>query len=182
MPQCYNSFQGGSPYLRATYRYTPLLAWILTPNILLSPLFGKFLFAVFDVVTGGLIYALVRPRTNHSTGLVVSFLWLYNPLPMTVSTRGNAESVMSVLVLLVLYFLEKRKLCLAAVCYGLSVHVKIYPVTYSLPIYLYLCNDCVKFETAGRFIRSLLPNRNQWQFVMLSTMTFVACTAVFYWW
>lgn len=41
--------QGGSPYQRSTYRYTPLLAWALMPNLTLHPSFGKVLFCVADI-------------------------------------------------------------------------------------------------------------------------------------
>ena len=52
--------EGGSPYARSTYRYTPILAFLLIPNVTLTPLFGKFLFSAFDVVAGQLIYAFVK--------------------------------------------------------------------------------------------------------------------------
>jgi len=48
-----------SPYTRETYRYTPLLAMFLLPNELLHPSYGKYLFAVCDLLNGVLIYRIL---------------------------------------------------------------------------------------------------------------------------
>ncbi|XP_045463979.1 GPI mannosyltransferase 1 [Harmonia axyridis] len=50
---------GKSPYERHTYRYSPLLAIILTPNLLLFSLFGKFLFSVIDIFVALLIKKII---------------------------------------------------------------------------------------------------------------------------
>lgn len=129
---------GYSPYLRRTYRYTPLLAWLLTPNHVAFQAFGKVLFVLLDVLAGWIIHEilLASKSVTRSTRILLCSLWLYNPLTAVVSSRGNAESVMAVLVLLCVYLLMKDHVILCAICYGMAVHVKIYPVIYSLSLLL----------------------------------------------
>lgn len=59
-----------SPYRRATYRYTPLLAILLSPNEWLHPAFGKCLFAACDIAAGLLIHRMlvrfILPRAVDS--------------------------------------------------------------------------------------------------------------------
>jgi len=52
----------GDPYTRATYRYTPLLALLLTPNEWLHQSFGKYLFAACDLLIGLLMHQLLVTR------------------------------------------------------------------------------------------------------------------------
>ena len=157
---------GDSPFKRATYRYSPLISFILLPNILFWENFGKIVFSACDLLAGWLIYQIMAPenaesktstfRTNNSA-VVAACLWLFNPLVATVSVRGNAESVMSCLVLLVLYLLIKERVLLAAIFYGLSVHLKIYPVMYSVTIMMYLTRPALQhsesFEHAHTICR-----------------------------
>ncbi|KAJ1941560.1 GPI mannosyltransferase 1, partial [Kickxella alabastrina] len=71
---------GASPYQRSTYRYTPLLAWLLTPNIWLHATFGKWLFVACDCAVGALITRILRARKiDDSTAAAYAALWLLNP-------------------------------------------------------------------------------------------------------
>ncbi|CAJ1081850.1 GPI mannosyltransferase 1 [Xyrichtys novacula] len=181
--------KGESPYNRSTYRYTPLLAWLLTPNIYISELFGKILFIVCDVLSGLLIYRILSLRgLNSETAHRTSSLWLFNPLPMGVSSRGNAESILAALVLGTLLCMEARKLTWAAVLYGLSVHMKIYPITYALPILLTLRNpkELSKEDEKGWSWRKLVRflggffNRELFLFGSVSGGVFCLLTGLFY--
>lgn len=128
--------QGASPYERATYRYTPLLAMMLVPNYYLFE-FGKMLFSLANLGTGLLLErALKRRQIPNSTLKKIVAFWLLNPFVISISTRGNAESLMCFLVLLVLDCLDQQRFSLAALIYGLAVHFKIYPIIYALPIWL----------------------------------------------
>ena len=182
--------QGESPYLRATYRYTPILAWLLTPNIYVSPLFGKTLFILSDVAVGFLIYKILHLRhCQHTTSLLCAQLWWYNPLPITVSSRGNAESLIAVLVLGTLYCLLKRGRwyqATAAVLYATSVHMKIYPVTYALPIYLMLgWHYCKQKQWLPFGLHQWIQydvglNRTRLMFVAIAVVSFTALTTICY--
>ncbi|KAG8009349.1 GPI mannosyltransferase 1 [Nibea albiflora] len=178
--------EGESPYNRSTYRYTPLLAWMLTPNVYLSMMFGKILFIVCDVLSGLLIYRILRLRgLNAETAQRVCALWLLNPLPMGVSSRGNAESILAALVLGTLLCMEARHLIWAAILYGLSVHMKIYPITYALPIALALRttrSEDIKrwwWRSPIGFMESFL-NRELFLFASVAGGVFCMLTAVFY--
>ncbi|XP_041824493.1 GPI mannosyltransferase 1 isoform X1 [Melanotaenia boesemani] len=180
--------EGGSPYKRSTYRYTPLLAWLLTPNIYLNVVFGKILFIVCDVASGMIIYAILRLRgLSCQTAQCVCSLWLLNPLPMAVSSRGNAESILSALALGTLLCLEARHLIWAAVLYGLSVHMKIYPIAYVLPIALTLrtpqtTDEDGKMTTWKKFVGFIesLINHELIVFGGVSGGVFLTLTALFY--
>jgi phosphatidylinositol glycan class M len=126
--------EGDSPYDRHTYRYTPLLAWLLLPNITVGNLWGKLLFCAFDIFAGQLIYAFVRgsSRCMEAQARLAALTWLYNPLVIGVSTRGNAEAIVCTLVLITLYLFREKLYVLAGFAFGLAIHFKIYPIIYSI--------------------------------------------------
>nr|XP_060611067.1 GPI mannosyltransferase 1 [Anolis sagrei ordinatus] len=180
--------EGKSPYLRATYRYTPLLGWILTPNIYLTDLYGKILFVAGDMAVAYLTYQiLLLWGLDSRSACGYCAFWLLNPLPMTVSSRGNAESLVAALVLGTMYYMEKRHFIKAAVLYGLSVHMKIYPVTYALPLVLHLQNNREHSKTGsvsskgdfrGLFLK--LFSYDVLVFGLVSGCTFAALGLAFY--
>ncbi|PWY71399.1 hypothetical protein BO83DRAFT_339875 [Aspergillus eucalypticola CBS 122712] len=135
---------GASPYERDTYRYTPLLAWLLLPTSWSGPSvlfsFGKALFALSDVIAGWLIarslvsaYGMDAPRA-----LKYASFWLLNPMVANISTRGSSEGLLGVLVIALLWAVLRRRVVLAGVLLGLSVHFKIYPFIYGVSIIWWL--------------------------------------------
>ncbi|KAJ4266223.1 GPI mannosyltransferase 1 [Fusarium torreyae] len=122
---------GSSPYARDTYRYTPLLAWLLLPTVRFSA-FGKLVFAASDLLAGWLILRVLRRRgMDEATAGGFAALWLWNPMVATISTRGSSEGLLGVLTMGLLWAVERRKFSLAAIILGLSVHFKIYPFIYA---------------------------------------------------
>jgi phosphatidylinositol glycan class M len=98
---------GHSPYDRETYRYTPLLAWMLLPTTWSSTWFsfGKVLFAIGDIVAGCLIVLVLKSSNKMSTKRALKFasIWLLNPMVATISTRGSSEGLLGVMVIALLW-------------------------------------------------------------------------------
>jgi len=156
--------QGLSPYLRHTYRYTPLLAWLLIPGYNF-PLFGKIIFILFDWASACLIYK------NFGKGPTA--FYLFNPLTIGIAARGNAESIIVFVCLLAL--VTKDYWWLSGPLLALAVHLKTYPAPWALTIWLYL---------AGKQNRILTDRKLPWSldgicygivsFISFSILTFLS--------
>ncbi|CAD6241943.1 GSCOCG00009387001-RA-CDS [Cotesia congregata] len=164
---------GESPYLRHTYRYTPLLAVILSPNIFLHNDFGKLLFSFTDIIAGVLIkIILFKGKCNNRIGELSALSWLYNPMTIVISTRGNADSLSVLLVLLTLYYLiiNNDYSLVSGLIHGLSVHFRLYPIVFSLTMYLSLTDN--KYR--------ILPNKKQFKFITGFTLSLSMLTLISY--
>lgn len=168
-------YNGDSPYKRHTYRYSPLIAFMLLPNVFYSRTFGKQLFCLFDVLVAVALKVLVerqlqnRDRENASRiAKYCSLFWIYNPMSIAISSRGNADSVPCFFVILSILFLQTdvikglSKFIISGIFLGFSIHLRLYPLALSFPMYLslgeYKINRNTKLLTG---ILSLLPNRKQ---------------------
>lgn len=136
-------YEGRSPYARETYRYTPLLAWMLVPNAWggLWVHFGKVLFVMCDLLTGVLIarnLPVSPAQTSHwaSKKVILTAIWVLNPMVITISTRGSSESVLTFIIMLAVDTVRRGLHIEAAFWLGLAIHFKIYPVIY-LPAFMY---------------------------------------------
>ncbi|KAJ5895667.1 hypothetical protein N7495_007358 [Penicillium taxi] len=135
--------KGESPYARDTYRYTPLLSWILVPTAWEGPwssltfAFGKILFALADVFAGWLVVQLLTQSYKLPTEQALRYVataWLWNPMVANISTRGSSEGLLGVLVAALLWATLARRAVLAGFILGIAVHFKIYPFIYGVSI------------------------------------------------
>lgn len=186
-----------SPYNRDTYRYTPLLAYICLLNHMTAFIFntteqsmiwiGKLVFISCDMLIAHLMgYMQLEYDTRSNDGFQVNLYaltiaWILNPFVWTISARGNAESVVCVLIISWLFFLNKFKqrsrnniihLAFAAIFYGLAVHVKIFPILYIIPFYFWIQN------LAG--VSILYPSKLFIWFSLISGSTFIIISSIFY--
>ncbi|KAF4553114.1 GPI mannosyltransferase-like protein 1 [Elsinoe fawcettii] len=130
--------RGQSPYQRDTYRYTPLLAWLLYPTVWSGWFdFGKALFAIGDLVAGALIYDILRrEKVQGGYGFTperacrYAAVWVLNPMVANISTRGSSEGLLAVFVVAVLWAVLRGQWIVGGAVLGLAVHFKIYPFVY----------------------------------------------------
>lgn len=164
---------GNSPYKRQTYRYSPLLSYLLVPNMILGKDFGKILFSIFDIFITIALKTIVEHQLGpKGVGTNIpnycSFMWLYNPLSIVISTRGNADSVSCFTIILSLLLIQTdavkglKKYALSGFFLGISIHLRLYPLAFSFPMYLSL--GVTKVSRKITMLQGLLilwPNKSQ---------------------
>ena len=131
---------GGSPFDRATYRYSPLLALAAAPALVV-PWAGKAVFAAADLAGAALVAHLLAARgLPASRAAAFAAALALHPFVANVSTRGNSDALACALVLAVLACLlgGRRRVDAAAALLGLAMHMRIYPVIYALPLVAFL--------------------------------------------
>ncbi|KAJ5342908.1 Mannosyltransferase DXD [Penicillium brevicompactum] len=176
--------KGESPYTRDTYRYTPLLAWMLIPTAWEGPApwstfafaFGKVLFALSDILAGWLVLQLLNRCYQFPVERALRYVatvWLWNPMVANISTRGSSEGLLGVLVAALLWATLTRKPILAGLILGLSVHFKIYPFIYGVSILWWWDAERDGTESTGRGLVSKAVG-----FVTISRVKFVAAALV----
>lgn len=183
--------RGHSPYDRETYRYTPLLAWMLLPTTWSSTWFsfGKVIFAIGDVVTGWFIVLVLRSSYKMDVEQALKFasIWLLNPMVATISTRGSSEGLLGVLVITLLWAITQRKISLAGVLLGLGVHFKIYPFIYAPSIIWWLDDEHLGLgrthEAGSDNVTNRLKrfcNGSRIRITVVSLLTFISLNALMY--
>ncbi|KAL2163622.1 hypothetical protein VTH06DRAFT_5680 [Thermothelomyces fergusii] len=150
--------RGQSPYERETYRYTPILAWLLLPTahttgnrLVDAALFssGKVLFATADLVAGWLLERVLAKSMDGASARKFAAIWLLNPMVATISTRGSSEGILGALVMALLSAVLARRIALAGLLLGFSVHFKIYPFIYAPAIIWWMDADKLGTSRSG---------------------------------
>ncbi|KAF7549961.1 hypothetical protein G7046_g8166 [Stylonectria norvegica] len=177
---------GTSPYTRDTYRYTPLLAWLLMPTTRFFA-FGKLVFAAADLLAGWLMLRVLRRRgMDDATAGGFAAIWLLNPMVATISTRGSSEGLLGVLTMGLFWAVDRRRFALAAGILGLGVHFKIYPFIYAPAIVWWMDDERLGKPTKVTkptsamevIVRFLSPERVR--FAIVSFATFMGLNILMY--
>lgn len=185
-------YDGNSPYKRHTYRYSPIIAFMLLPTVVIGKQAGKILFAMFDIFVAIALKKLVECQlgpTKKASRIATycSLFWLYNPMSIAISTRGNADSIPCFFVILSIYFLQTDvvkslfKYALSGFFLGVAIHLRLYPLAFSYPMYyslgLYRINRNTRL---GAGIISLIPNLKQIILMASCILTLTFLSSVMY--
>lgn len=139
----------GSPYHRATFRYTPLLVLFLSPGLVHEQLGRLTLVAMTLAVPPVLLAAGASFWHTH-------LLWTLNPIVLNISTRGSPEALPCLLTALLILSLRRAGLgstlgstaspsrkweAISAVLLSIATSYKIYPAIYVPSIWLSLAHN-----------------------------------------
>jgi phosphatidylinositol glycan class M len=163
------------PYKRETYRYSPLLAYLMLPNIYLYYEFAKIVLCIIDVFIGKLIEILLdiqEPTNQNDSDIrkhqIISLLYLLNPMTVYICARGSSDCIITFLVILTIILIERDSYILGGIIFGLSIHLKIYPIIYYPSFYLYIGYKNLKNEDEND-----KSNQNFFMKIIISILNFI---------
>lgn len=169
-------YNGKSPYNRNTYRYSPILAYLLVPNIFTCDLFGKVFFSFCDIIMIDVIYKILKTDgLNNSKCKYYSFFWIYNPLSIVISTRGNGDSFSALFVLLAILNFKEGKIFYTGILHGIAIHLRLYPIVFSLPLYF-----AIETNYKNKFSQLFYPNKKRLLLIFSCVSTLLLLTYGFY--
>lgn len=99
-----------SPYQRHTYRYSPILSYLMAPSYQYHQLFGKVLIALCDFITIIFLYRTFMQRgkldkkINTKAAQIVSWFYCLNPVLIYLTVRGSCEGITMALAAAFWYF------------------------------------------------------------------------------
>lgn len=145
--------KGGPIFGGTTFRYTPLLAVLMLPAVYIANFMGKIILIAADLGAAIFCYRFLRfYATEKSSRRTVSIFILFNPVVLNVSTRGNSDMLLTLMSMYALLCFQEKKYYRSAAMLGFSIHFKIYPVIYVLPLMLGLYET---FAEEKNFFRRL---------------------------
>ncbi|EPX72463.1 pig-M [Schizosaccharomyces octosporus yFS286] len=169
---------GESPYMRDTYRYTPLLAIFLLPTQYGFPSWGKYMFSICDILAGWIIIKILKRKHSLDKSLLYASFWILNPLVAVISTRGNCEAILGVLSVALILLIEREHVWLAGFLLGFSVHFKIYPFIYGIAFLFYYANPFKQGPVVKKVASSV--SVNQFKILIGSLLAFTLCNILMY--
>ena len=181
--------EGSSPYSRSTYRYSPLLAYLLIPNITIHYAWGKILFSCCDLLVAWLITCILTKQGYSRAGVLTAVIsWLFNPWTFSISTRGSCDVLAALILLSTIYLLliptrSRLAMLTAAFLYGLVVHLRVYPIIYAPSLILFLTHQSIKrfgSKSVSSTTRLVVTIINCLTFGLVSALTFCLLVLIFY--
>lgn len=169
-----------SPYDDTEYRYPPIIALFFVPNIVLKcDCLGKLLLIVADILCGQMNYRLnIHQGTNRLNSKLYLLLWLFNPVTIAISTRGSFEPILTLLLLTSVYLLVSNQFILAGLIYGLAIHIRIYPLIYTICLYGYMIQKRPHLITQSKlyyWIKTFSPSSSQVRFFTATLLSAGFC-------
>lgn len=116
----------------------------MLPNVYFNEIYGKFIFSILDMICAVLIYRiliedLLNLKLTYKQCIRTVMYYLYNPVIINVCTRGSSEAIVTLFVLLTLYYLLKRKIVVAGILFGFSYTFWLCEYVYLYVLFIIFC-------------------------------------------